>query len=208
MWLELFINLRAISLGFQYPSPTACIFIDTKANEITWISPWPFYWQICLASSSTTLFQLRKWLSWLHHHHLNRLIFSPPWYIELYGFDMNMKAPGYPAGFLNFDQITGIKLFTAMYSKNANVFAAIPSLHAAYPLITVLYGSLSKKLWLHIAFVLFTLSVWFSAVYSRHHYVLDVLAGGTCAVTAYLLYRLLSRVPTINRLLTAYSKLI
>jgi inositol phosphorylceramide synthase catalytic subunit len=67
---------------------------------------------------------------------------------------------------------------------------------------------LSKKLWLHIVFVLFTLSVWFSAVYSRHHYVLDVLAGGTCAVTAYLLYRLLSRVPTINRLLTAYSKVI
>ena len=134
--------------------------------------------------------------------------FRPPWYIELYGFTMNINAPGYPAGFLHFDQITGIKLFSSMYSKNANVFAAIPSLHAAYPLITVLYGSLSKKLWLHICFVLFTLSVWFSAVYSRHHYVLDVLAGGTCAVTAYFLYRLLSRVPTINRLLNAYSKVI
>ena len=209
MCCELSINLFAIFLGFPYPSLTACIFIDTKVNEITWISPWHFYWRICSASLSITLFQLRKSPRWDHyHHHLKQFIFSPPWYIELYGFDMNMQAPGYPAGFLNFDQITGIKLFTAMYSKNANVFAAIPSLHAAYPLITVLYGSLSKKLWLHIAFVFFTLSVWFSAVYSRHHYVLDVLAGGTCAVTAYLLYRLLSRVPTINRLLTAYSKVI
>lgn len=121
---------------------------------------------------------------------------------------MDIKAPGYPAGFIHFDQIIGLKIFSSMYSKNANVFAAIPSLHAAYPLITVLYGSLSKKLWLHIAFVFFTFSVWFSAVYSRHHYVLDVLAGGTCAVTAYVLYRLLTRVPTINRLLTAYSKII
>lgn len=95
-----------------------------------------------------------------------------------------------------------------MYSKNANIFAAIPSLHAAYPFITVLYGSLSKKCWLHFAFLLFTLSVWFSAVYSRHHYVLDVLAGGFCALTAYLLYRFLSHRSPINRLLDAYSKLI
>ena len=95
-----------------------------------------------------------------------------------------------------------------MYSKNANVFAAIPSLHAAYPLITVLYGSLSKRLWLHLLFVVFTLGVWFSAVYSRHHYVLDVLAGGLCAITAYLLYRFLSRRSPIDRLLDAYSKLI
>ncbi|CAF3310358.1 unnamed protein product [Rotaria socialis] len=133
---------------------------------------------------------------------------APPWYIELYGFDMNMKVPGSPAGFIQFDKLTGIKVFSSMYSKNANVFAAIPSLHAAYPLITVLYGSLSKRLWVHIGFVLFTLSVWFSAVYSRHHYVLDVLAGGSCAIVAYILYRLVSRIPTINRLLVAYSKLI
>ncbi|CAF1250062.1 unnamed protein product [Adineta ricciae] len=130
---------------------------------------------------------------------------APPWYVALYGFDMNMKAPGSPAGFIHFDQIIGVKIFSSMYSKNANVFAAIPSLHAAYPVITVLYGSLSKKLWLHIGFVIFTLGVWFSAVYSGHHYVIDVLAGGTCALTAFLLYRLLSRQPMINRLLVAYN---
>ena len=126
----------------------------------------------------------------------------------MYGFNMNVKAPGNPAGFENFDRLVGLNLFSSMYSKNANIFAAIPSLHAAYPLITVLYGSLSKNLWLHISFVLFTISVWFSAVYSRHHYVLDVLAGGTCAITAYVLYHLLSRIPNINRLINAYSKLI
>ncbi|UJR15228.1 hypothetical protein I4U23_002184 [Adineta vaga] len=131
---------------------------------------------------------------------------APPWYIETYGFEFDINARGNPAGFIHFDQVTGLKIFSSMYSKNANVFAAIPSLHAAYPLITVLYGSLSKKLWLHIAFVMFTLSVWFSAVYSRHHYVLDVLAGGMCAITAYMLYRILSRIPAINRLLVIYSK--
>ncbi|CAF0997229.1 unnamed protein product [Rotaria sordida] len=130
---------------------------------------------------------------------------APPWYVEIYGFNMNMKVPGNPAGFMHFDKITGLRIFSSMYSKNANVFAAIPSLHAAYPVITVLYGSLSKRLWLHIGFVLFTLSVWFSAVYSGHHYVIDVLAGGTCAVIAYILYHLISRIPIINRLLVAYK---
>lgn len=119
---------------------------------------------------------------------------------------MHVKTPGHAAGFQNFDRLTGLKIFSMIYSNNPNVFAALPSLHAAYPVLTVLYGSLSKKLWLHIGFVLFTLSVWFSAVYSRHHYIVDVLAGGTCAITAYILYRILSRLPTINRFLTAYSK--
>jgi len=157
---------------------------------------------------SITSFPPRKYLHIIFYHFKIILVFRPPWYIELYGFEFDINARGNPAGFIHFDQITGLKIFTSMYSKNANVFAAIPSLHAAYPLITVLYGSLSKKLWLHFAFVLFTLSVWFSAVYSRHHYVLDVLAGGMCAITAYIIYRLLNRIPTINRLLTAYSKLI
>lgn len=133
---------------------------------------------------------------------------APPWYVESYGFQFDINARGNPAGFIHFDELTGLKIFSSMYSKNANVFAAIPSLHAAYPLLTVLYGSLSKKLSLHVAFVFFTLSVWFSAVYSRHHYVLDVLAGGLCALTAYFIYRLLSRISMINRFLVAYCKLI
>lgn len=154
------------------------------------------------------LFQQRKFedfdkikIDWLG-------LFRPPWYIELYGFEFDINARGNPAGFIHFDQIIGLPIFASMYSKNANVFAAIPSLHAAYPLITVLYGSLSKKLWLQILFIGFTLSVWFSAVYSRHHYVLDVLAGAMCALTAYIIYRLLNRIPLINRFLTAYNRLI
>ena len=135
-------------------------------------------------------------------------VFRPPWYIESYGFEFDLKVPGNPAGLIHFDEIIGLKIFSSMYSKNANIFATMPSLHAAYPVIAVLYGSLSKKVWLHMAFVLFTFGIWFSAVYSRHHYVLDVLAGGICALTAYILYQLLSRMPTVNKLLTAYSKVI
>ena len=136
-------------------------------------------------------------------------VFRPPWYIESYGFEFDLKVPGNPAGFVHFDEIIGLKVFSLMYSKNANIFAAIPSLHAAYPVITVLYGSLSKRSMATYSCLFYShLSVWFSAVYSRHHYVLDVLAGGMCAVTAYILYRRLSRIPIVNRLLVAYGRLI
>jgi inositol phosphorylceramide synthase catalytic subunit len=117
-----------------------------------------------------------------------------------------LHAVGNPAGFKHFDQIVGWKIFSSMYSKNANVFAAMPSLHAAYPLLTVLYGSSSKSICVQSVFVLFTISVWFSAVYSRHHYVFDVLAGGLCALCAYVVYRFLARQPTIDRYLDIYSR--
>ncbi|CAF0918171.1 unnamed protein product [Didymodactylos carnosus] len=134
---------------------------------------------------------------------------APPWYIELYGFEIKTDISGNPAGFTYFEQITGFKIFSSMYAKNANVFAAIPSLHAAYPLLCVLYGNLSKKLWLQIFFVLFTLGIWFSAVYSRHHYVLDVLLGATCSLSAYLIYKILStKVPAVIKVLNNYEKII
>lgn len=118
---------------------------------------------------------------------------APPWYIELHGFDVLHGTPGNAAGLLNFDAFFGIRLFTSMYEKNANVFAAIPSLHSAYPVLCLLYAWRLKKKWLNTGFAIFTGGIWFSAVYSRHHYVIDVLAGAAVAVGGYLLFEYLAR---------------
>lgn len=61
-------------------------------------------------------------------------------------------------------------------SFNPNTVAAIPSLHAAYPLLvfflaTQLYG---KKA---LFFVPYVLGVWISIVYLGEHYVVDILLG-------------------------------
>ncbi len=117
---------------------------------------------------------------------------APPWYIELHGFDVLHGTPGNAAGLLNFDAFFGIQLFTSMYAKNANVFAAIPSLHSAYPVLCLLYSWRLKKKWLNTAFAIFTGGIWFSAVYSRHHYLIDVLAGGAVAVAGYLFFEYLA----------------
>ena len=117
---------------------------------------------------------------------------APPWYVEQYGFEIRNSTPGNPAGLLNFDAFFGIQLFTEMYKKSANVFAAIPSLHSAYPVLCLLYGWRLQKKWLNVLFTIFVAGIWFAAVYTRHHYVIDVLAGGIVAVAGYMLFEYLS----------------
>jgi hypothetical protein len=74
-----------------------------------------------------------------------------------------------------------------LYSKlGVNAVAAVPSLHAAYPLLTALFvGEKLPKLWPLLA--LYVLSVWVAIVYLGEHYAFDVFAGIAYAVFAYLL---------------------
>ena len=103
---------------------------------------------------------------------------APPWYVAKYGFDLQLGVPGSRAGLARFDELINYPLFQNIYNKNANVLAAMPSLHATYPLIVTYYSIKAKmpKFWIGL-FAFFTLGIWFSAVYSNHHYLIDVLAG-------------------------------
>ncbi len=112
---------------------------------------------------------------------------APPWYVELYGFREQFDIPGNPAGLANVDALFGGEFFKNMYEKNANVFAAIPSLHSAFPLITLLYGWKKGLRWGCVFFGVVCLGIWFAAVYTRHHYIIDVLLGILCAVLSYWL---------------------
>ncbi|OWY19662.1 inositol phosphorylceramide synthase [Sphingobacteriales bacterium UPWRP_1] len=118
---------------------------------------------------------------------------APPWYVEMHGFQLLVNTPANAAGLLNFDAITGTRVFESIYSKGPVPFAAMPSLHAAFPVLCYLYGRQLKKSWLNIAFLIFIAGIWFSAVYSRHHYAIDVLAGGLVAVTAYKIFEQLAQ---------------
>jgi membrane-associated phospholipid phosphatase len=44
-----------------------------------------------------------------------------------------------------------------------------------------------------VLFATIMVGIWFAAVYSSHHYVLDVLAGIGCGITGIVLYNLLLR---------------
>jgi hypothetical protein len=132
---------------------------------------------------------------------------APPWYVELHGFQENFDIPGNEAGLASFDRILGVDLFHSMYAKNANVFAAIPSLHAAYPMMT-LYFAVKKKLWPASFFFLIILGgIWWAAVYSRHHYLIDVLLGAGCSLATIAVYEKLVLKTRMNNGLQWYAGL-
>lgn len=103
---------------------------------------------------------------------------SPPWYVMNYGFEPILNTPGNVAGLGRFDSMTGLSIFHALYAKNANVFAAVPSLHAAYMLVATIYAVLMRKHWAVIGlFAFICIGIWWTAVYSGHHYIIDVVLG-------------------------------
>lgn len=132
---------------------------------------------------------------------------APPWYVDIYGFDKHFDIPGSAAGLLNFDNLTGTTIFHDIYSKSFNVFGAVPSLHSAYPIISAYYAKKQGLTIGTVLLVIFTIMTWFSAVYSIHHYVIDVVLGIFCAIFAIAFFeRILSRtkVHELIRKLTIY----
>lgn len=118
---------------------------------------------------------------------------APPWYIQTYGFAFHPATPGNTAGLGNFDRYFGTALFHSIYAKSSNVFAAMPSLHSSYPVIVLYYGIKRKLGLINVFFFVVMVGIWFSAVYTSHHYVLDVLAGVTSAIVGIALFNLLAK---------------
>ncbi|MGE0616292.1 MAG: MMPL family transporter, partial [Bacteriovoracia bacterium] len=142
-----------------------------SAREIVRKAPrmmWTFFWTNCLGYSTYYWYAA-----------------APPWYVAQYGLGpARLDVPASSAGAARFDQILGTHFFSEMYGRAADVFGAIPSLHVAYPLISVLYaykfGSLRRFC------VFFYLLMCFSAVYLNHHYILDLMWGSAYAILIYL----------------------
>jgi hypothetical protein len=69
---------------------------------------------------------------------------------------------------------------------NTNPIAAMPSLHTAFP---VLASLILWKLfrWKALPFIVYTLVVLFTIIYTSDHYIVDILAGAGLALLCYLL---------------------
>ncbi len=122
------------------------------------------------------------WLTFVLVNFLGFIIYytfpaAPPWYVLEHGFTFIAHTPGNTAGLAKFDAHFHINLFHSIYAKGSNVFAAMPSLHSAYPMVVLYYAIKNKVGYVSVFFALVTIGIWFSAVYLSHHYVLDVLAG-------------------------------
>lgn len=131
---------------------------------------------------------------------------APPWYVALHGMEAVPGTPGDVAGLGAFDRMTGLGIFNALYARNANVFAAMPSLHSAYTFVAFIYACRSRSpiAW-RVLLGVVTLGIWFTAVYTSHHYILDVLGGIGCSIVAVLLFEgVLMRIGGFRRFMGRY----
>jgi hypothetical protein len=107
----------------------------------------------------------------------------PPW--------MASKQGALPHTYRSVDIIwdhIGLDFLAKVFSgdpKYSNPVGALPSLHAAYPLLLVLlFWAVASPRW-RVALVAYTAAMSFVLVYFAEHYVFDLLAGYVYAVVAF-----------------------
>ena len=135
---------------------------------------------------------------------------APPWYVINHGFEPVLNTPGSVAGLIRFDNMMHFPVFQSIYSGNSNVFAAVPSLHAAYMFIATVYAVLSKQSkWLIAIFAFICVGIWWTAVYSTHHYIIDVILGIITAILGLLLLeKVIMKIPAVERFIDKYVEAI
>ncbi len=131
---------------------------------------------------------------------------APPWYVIEHGFEPVLGTLGSAAGLVRFDELVGYPVFSSIYVNNSNIFAAVPSLHAAYMLVATLYASRCNRA-LAIISGIVTIGIWCTAVYTCHHYVIDVLLGIATAIAGVTLFeQLLMRLRPVARFMDNYER--
>jgi membrane-associated phospholipid phosphatase len=100
---------------------------------------------------------------------------APPWFAGIGGLlDVHSVNDGLPG-------------VSAVYEfLSPNPVAAMPSLHAAFPWLFLLF---SARVWgvKGFVFLVYVVLMYLSLVYLGHHYVVDILAGMGYATVAYIL---------------------
>lgn len=190
-----------------------CAFADALAGlfYLCWV-PLPIAFGLWLYFSGRTEAYLHFALVFLFVNLIGFALYyvhpaAPPWYVALHGFEAVEGTPGDVAGLGRFDAMTGLGIFNALYARNSNVFAALPSLHSAYTLVAFIYAMRYRTpaAW-RIVLAVVTLGIWFTAVYSSHHYIIDVTAGIATAIAGTLIFEgLLMRIKPFARFIGRYT---
>jgi len=121
---------------------------------------------------------------------------APPWYVADHGFEFKAGTPGSPAG------------LEGMYAKNGNVFAAIPSLHSAFPVLLLYFGIKKRLVAGSIFFFVILAGIWFAAIYTNHHYIIDVILGGLTALFSIFLFEKVLMKTRLKDWLDQYTELL
>jgi len=88
----------------------------------------------------------------------------------------------------------GVGTAQSLYENSdfVNPVAAMPSLHAAFPLMLLLFFW-SAGLWVRLLLGAYTLAMAFTLVYGGEHFVMDIVAGWLIAIAVHFVVTAISR---------------
>lgn len=168
-------------------------FLDILSGifYITWV-PFPIFFGILLFFKKRRRLAFNFWSAFFICNLIGFIIYitlpaAPPWYYLEYGAQINLETTGQTAGLGRFDKLIGFPLYGNMYSNSANVFGALPSMHAVFPMLLTIYSLRYKNHFLTALFAISMVSIWFAAVYTSHHYIIDILLGLLCGILGFFI---------------------
>jgi len=135
---------------------------------------------------SDRLFRRLLW-SFTALHALSLLIYlvypaAPPWWVYQNGF--RQPAPGFSMP----RELASGSTLAALFQFNPNRFAAVPSLHGAYPMLLTLVLAYNGERSRWILFAgLYAACMWFACVFLNQHYIVDLLMGAAVVPIALIL---------------------
>jgi hypothetical protein len=123
---------------------------------------------------------------------------APPWLAAKHGLLPHVARIGYIEG--GNSPVATSKSWIEAHIL-ANPVAAVPSLHAAYALLVLLFAYAWRGRLGVWAAAPYTLGMWFTVVYLGDHYVVDIVLGAAYAAAGWLLIPRLLRRGRLRRLL-------
>jgi len=109
---------------------------------------------------------------------------APPWWVTANGFAQPTTAlisqTRMAAG------MNGV-LVQGMIKTAPQWFAAVPSLHGAYPVLLLLLARGNRSQWISFAIAIYGVAMWSATVVLNQHYIIDLLAGALLAFAAWKL---------------------
>ena len=115
---------------------------------------------------------------------------APPWYYQEFGTTQPSETVYYgqaaAGGLLHLDALLNMGLFATIWgSFNPNYFAAVPSLHGAWPVAVAMFTLIAfgKKAW---PVVLYPALVIVGGAYFNHHYLIDYVIAWAYLLLAFV----------------------
>lgn len=125
---------------------------------------------------------------------------APPWWYDVPLPDNTTEhvvtqMVGNPAIFVILDQYFGNTFFTNLYSKSTIIYGSYPSLHAAWPVIACYFTLNKRHFWKRTVWTIYLLWIWWAAIYSKHHFIIDVIGGVCLSGIAIISHRIFLKKP-------------